>query len=174
MLVWPALWAPAEELTYLGYALPRLEAWIGRGPAAAVVSLVWAAQHLALPFIPDGRYLLSRMLTALTVTGSMTAGYLRAVEIPILQGRDFTPDEADRGQAVALVSDSLARRLWPGANPLGRRLRAAAGAGPSAAAYRRARRIGPGFRRRLQPRSHLSATLASSAAPGVCWKFPTL
>jgi putative ABC transport system permease protein len=61
---------------------------------------------------------------------AMTAGYLRAVEIPILQGRDLTPDEADLGQAVALVSDSLARRLWPGANPLGRRLRAAGGAGP--------------------------------------------
>jgi len=31
---------------------------------------------------------------------------------------------------VALVSASLARLLWPGANPLGRRVRAAGGAGP--------------------------------------------
>jgi predicted permease len=59
-----------------------------------------------------------------------TAGYLRAVQIPILLGRDFTPAEADRGQPVALVNAALARRLWPGADPLGRRLRGAGGTGP--------------------------------------------
>jgi membrane protease YdiL (CAAX protease family) len=29
LLIWPAIWAVAEELTYLGYALPRLEALTG-------------------------------------------------------------------------------------------------------------------------------------------------
>jgi putative ABC transport system permease protein len=66
----------------------------------------------------------------LAVHHAATAGYLGAAQITILQGRDFTPAEADGGQAVALVSASLAQRLWPAANPLGRHLRAAAGAGP--------------------------------------------
>jgi putative ABC transport system permease protein len=64
------------------------------------------------------------------VRHAATSGYLRAIQIPILQGRDLTPAEADGGLPVALVSASLARALWPGVDPLGRRVRSAAGTGP--------------------------------------------
>ena len=41
------------------------------------MSGVWAAQHAALPFLPDARYLVLRVLTALTISTSTTAIYLR-------------------------------------------------------------------------------------------------
>jgi putative ABC transport system permease protein len=53
---------------------------------------------------------------------AVTAGYFSAMGIRLLQGRLFT--DADRENAVpaVIVSERLARRLWPGLNPIGRRL----------------------------------------------------
>jgi len=41
--------------------------------------------------------------------------------IPILKGRGFTRPEGDREAQVAVISESTARRVWPGEDPLGRR-----------------------------------------------------
>lgn len=47
-------------------------------------------------------------------------GYLRAMRIPIVRGRDFTEaDSADR-PAVVLISESMAHSLWPNEDPLGK------------------------------------------------------
>jgi putative ABC transport system permease protein len=50
----------------------------------------------------------------------VSPGYFRAMGIPLRAGRDFT--RFDRNDPVAIVSETFARRHWPGANPLGRRL----------------------------------------------------
>jgi len=47
-------------------------------------------------------------------------GYLPALGIPVVRGRDFTPDDGPSSVPVAIVSESLAARLWPGLEPLGR------------------------------------------------------
>jgi putative ABC transport system permease protein len=53
---------------------------------------------------------------------AVTPGYFRAMGIRMLFGRDF--DDRDRSQRVAIVSDTAARRLWPGVtNAVGHRLR---------------------------------------------------
>ena len=51
-----------------------------------------------------------------------TPGYFRAMKIALKQGRLFGSDDHARSPRVALVSESTARRLWPGQNPIGRRL----------------------------------------------------
>jgi predicted permease len=54
----------------------------------------------------------------------VTPGYWEAVGRPLLAGRNFSEAEAaDSAAEVALVSRELAERLWPGADPLGRRIR---------------------------------------------------
>src|SRR3712207_5072541 len=52
-----------------------------------------------------------------------TPGYLRAMRIPLVEGRAF--DEHDTGERppVALVGETAARKLWPGRSPLGRRIK---------------------------------------------------
>jgi hypothetical protein len=52
-----------------------------------------------------------------------TPGYFRAMGIQLLAGRDFAPTDDERAPPVAIVSQQLARRLWPGERALGRRLR---------------------------------------------------
>jgi len=52
----------------------------------------------------------------------ISTGYLSAMHVPLLSGRDLTEaDVADR-TPVALISESMAKRFWPNENPLGRHL----------------------------------------------------
>lgn len=48
--------------------------------------------------------------------------YFRTVGMKILRGRDFGPEDDLSGDAV-IVNQTAARRLWPGRDALGRRLR---------------------------------------------------
>jgi putative ABC transport system permease protein len=50
--------------------------------------------------------------------------YLGAVGIPLKAGRAFDARDARGGMPVAIVNETMARRFWPGENPVGRRLRA--------------------------------------------------
>ncbi len=49
--------------------------------------------------------------------------YFRLLEVPILRGRGFAPEESAAEAPVAIVSESTARRFWPGQDPLGKTIR---------------------------------------------------
>jgi predicted permease len=53
---------------------------------------------------------------------SVTADYFRVMGIPLLQGRVFTDADGPNAPAVVIVSLAAAQRLWPGQNPIGKRL----------------------------------------------------
>jgi predicted permease len=46
-------------------------------------------------------------------------GYIGAMGIPLEAGRDFTEHDGPSSQPVILVNESMARKLWPGQNPIG-------------------------------------------------------
>lgn len=50
----------------------------------------------------------------------VTRGYFSALGIPILRGRGFTEDDLAKGRQAIILSESLARRLYPKTDPLGR------------------------------------------------------
>jgi predicted permease len=49
--------------------------------------------------------------------------YFESLNIPILEGREFTPDDDEKAPSVLIVDQTAARRYWPGQDPLGKRLR---------------------------------------------------
>jgi predicted permease len=53
----------------------------------------------------------------------VTPRYFETLGIPILEGRDFTPDDNDKAPRVVIVDQTTAGRYWPGQDPLGRKLR---------------------------------------------------
>ncbi len=53
---------------------------------------------------------------------SVTRGYFDALGIPLLAGRDFTDQDNKGTQAVYIVNQTLARRVFGKANPIGKRL----------------------------------------------------
>ncbi len=56
---------------------------------------------------------------------AVTADYFSTLGIPVTQGRAFTSGDRLGAEPVAIVSDTLARRLWPDGSAVGRRLRTA-------------------------------------------------
>jgi putative ABC transport system permease protein len=58
---------------------------------------------------------------------AVTPGYFDAMRITLHRGRLFTPRDAPNAPAVAIVSESTARQLWPGQDPIGKRLSIASG-----------------------------------------------
>jgi len=53
---------------------------------------------------------------------AVSPGYFGAIGIRIVRGRDFTARDDERAPGVVIISESVARRLWPGENPIGRRI----------------------------------------------------
>jgi hypothetical protein len=52
----------------------------------------------------------------------VSVDYFRLLQIPLLKGRLFTASDDDTSTPVAIISESLAQRLWPNQDPLGRHL----------------------------------------------------
>ncbi len=53
----------------------------------------------------------------------VSANYFQLLGIPIVRGRAFDPHESSWEQHVIIVSESTARRFWPGEDPIGKRVR---------------------------------------------------
>jgi putative ABC transport system permease protein len=51
------------------------------------------------------------------------AGYFRALGIPLRSGRVFSAADGPEAPPVAVISESAARRYWPGEDPVGTRIR---------------------------------------------------
>lgn len=52
---------------------------------------------------------------------TITPGYLKALHIPLLRGRNFSPNDKEGQPLVALIDQHGAELLFPGQNPIGRR-----------------------------------------------------
>jgi putative ABC transport system permease protein len=89
--------------------------------AAAVSSPVpFMETDQALPFTVVGRPAPSEADRPFATHFSVTPGYFRTMRIPLLQGRGFDGRDIDGAARVAIISDSMARRFFPGENPIGR------------------------------------------------------
>jgi predicted permease len=55
--------------------------------------------------------------------GVVSPGYFSTLGIPILRGRAFEPADGSEAALVVIVDQTLADRVWPGVDPLGRGIR---------------------------------------------------
>jgi len=53
----------------------------------------------------------------------ITPDYFATLSIPILRGRGFREEDRDPNQNTIIISDSLARRLFPNEDPIGKEMR---------------------------------------------------
>jgi putative ABC transport system permease protein len=52
---------------------------------------------------------------------AVTRDYFQTVQIPLKAGRTFTDQDNMQNTKVVIVNETLARKLWPGESPIGRR-----------------------------------------------------
>jgi putative ABC transport system permease protein len=55
-------------------------------------------------------------------TRYISADFFRTIGIPLRQGRFFSEQDRDNSVPVVIISEAMARRFWPGENPIGGRL----------------------------------------------------
>jgi putative ABC transport system permease protein len=70
--------------------------------------------------LPEGYALRPGESIAQPIVGVVTPGYFEAMSTPLRRGRYFNEDDTRTSAAVAIVDEKLARKFWPGKNPLGK------------------------------------------------------
>jgi predicted permease len=95
---------------------------------AALASWPPFAESLPQPVIGDGAAADAQAMAGVTAVGP---GYFGVLDISVREGRAFTPRDDAGAEPVAMVSETLARRLWPTSSAVGHRVRAVDAVGTS-------------------------------------------
>jgi putative ABC transport system permease protein len=103
-------------------ALTRIAAIPGVRDTAAVSFLPLAGLGIATSYYRADQPPPAAGEAATTAVRPITPNWFRTMGIPQLAGRDFTDADRTSSTPVAVISETLARRLLPGENPLARRI----------------------------------------------------
>jgi putative ABC transport system permease protein len=104
-----------EELLAGVTALPDVE------DAGVVNAVPFGGGNTAIEVVVDGQPPAADGSLPSANWRMVTPGYFRALRVPLLRGRDFTESEYRQKVATAIISDEMARRYWPGQDPIGKR-----------------------------------------------------
>lgn len=109
--------AAGEEIRRRVEALPGVE-------STAFGQIVpFSGAFVMRPIVPDGQTLDSKREDDFLVPYAVVStGFFRTLGMP-LRGRDFASSDTEASPRVAIVNETLAKRYWPGQDPVGRRLR---------------------------------------------------
>ncbi|MBI4889749.1 MAG: ABC transporter permease [Acidobacteria bacterium] len=110
---------PVEIANWQRDVLQRILAIPGVVTAGFTNHLPIAAKGDITSVNTEGRSERDRVQSRARVAGP---GYLAAMGMTVLRGRVLGESDVDGAPRVALVNQALARELWPGLDPLGRRL----------------------------------------------------
>jgi putative ABC transport system permease protein len=112
---------PAATLSFWQQVLERVRAIPGVETAALGTVIPLTGNHdrgdITVEHMPDpglGRYPHPDYHT-------VSSGYLDALRIPLLRGRDFSEADSEMAPQVALINATMARRFWPNEDAVGKR-----------------------------------------------------
>lgn len=119
-----------RQTNFFNNVLGRVRALPGVESAGAVNTLPFQAGSMQ-PVIPEGQPVVPLADQSEVAVRAISPGYLRAMRIPLEQGRDLTDADKAESQPVILVSDAFAKRFWPHENPIGKHVTLSFWPGPS-------------------------------------------
>lgn len=61
---------------------------------------------------------------------TVSAGYFETMRIPVLRGRAFLDSDGREAPPVVIINEELARRYWPGEDPIGKQIQTQIPSGP--------------------------------------------
>ena len=114
-------WPPSQDPGALFRRMEeRLRSFPGVKSIAAANTLpLIASRATALRFNVPGSPLVNPDALPVGQIRAVSPEYFRAMRIPLRSGRSFT--ERDLKQPVVIINESMARRFWPGRDPVGAR-----------------------------------------------------
>jgi putative ABC transport system permease protein len=90
--------------------------------AAAVSSALPVNPIRVSPALPEGQPEVPLMQRPFFNIQTFTPGYVAAMRVPLMAGREFTPHDDASAPPVAMVNDTVVRRFWPGHDPIGKHI----------------------------------------------------
>ncbi len=115
----PKYEAVARRTAFYRRVLSGIQALPGVSDAGYISFLPMAMGGGIWPVDVDGKTL-DRSENHSASLRFITSGFFSTLEIPLHVGRNISEADTAQRQMIAVVSDSFARRYWPGQSPLGR------------------------------------------------------
>ncbi len=101
--------------------LPRAAALPGVRTAALALLLPLADRSWEMGVLPDN-VPYDRTHSESVLYNLVSPGYFQAMGIPFLKGRNFAPADRDGAPLVAVIDETMAKKFWPGEDPIGKRV----------------------------------------------------
>jgi predicted permease len=117
-----------QKIQLVQQLLPRLAALPGVTSASAGWPMPMSSSFATTSFTVEG-HPVAKGDNPSEAIGVTLPGYFSTMRIPLLAGRDFSAADTTKGEPVAIVSESFAKKYFPGINPLGKHLKADIGDG---------------------------------------------
>ena len=102
--------------------LRRTRSLPGVSGAAAALALPFDGTRNTASLTIEGHELDAQSRVPAVQTNIASAGYFELIGVRLLHGRTFTEQDNDHAPLVAVVTQTMAARYWPGENPVGRRV----------------------------------------------------
>ncbi|HKD73380.1 MAG TPA: FtsX-like permease family protein [Candidatus Acidoferrum sp.] len=115
--------SPAGQINFFQGVLAQIRALPGIDSAGVIDSLPLSGHGGShQPFSIEGRPVQQMSDQPEVDVRLISPGFLQAMHIPVLRGRNLTDADATGRPGAALISDSLARRFWSKEDPIGRHI----------------------------------------------------
>jgi putative ABC transport system permease protein len=114
---------PAQRAQLTGAILERLEALPGVLSVGAIHLLPLGGGNWGDQIAVEGRAVDPGQTPPRVSWRVVTTDYFRTAGIPLLAGRAFTDEDRTGAPAVAVANQTLAREIFPGEDPIGKRVR---------------------------------------------------
>jgi putative ABC transport system permease protein len=111
-----------QEVAFIGEALRRVRTVAGV-QAAGVTDDLPLEGGSNQPVAIEGRPELAMADQPEVSVRVVSPGFFPALRIPLRRGRDFTDADNATAPKVVIVSESMAKRFWPGEDAIGKRLK---------------------------------------------------
>lgn len=113
---------PHLRLAFFKQLSDRIQTLPGIQSVATTTNLPLGGTNMSFRFMIEGRLAPSTEIL-LGQYHAVSPNYFHTMEIPLLQGRDFTEQDTAEAQPVVIINETLAKRFFPGEDPIGKQLR---------------------------------------------------
>lgn len=112
-----------QRVAFYRDVLEKARTMSGIRSAAAVATIPLAGSNSWARITPEGDASASESEPIFAGYMVVTPDYFNTLGIPLLSGRDLQPGDSAEASPVIVVNQTLARRLWPGEDAVGKRLK---------------------------------------------------
>src|SRR3984957_1673709 len=113
---------PEQQLNFYKQLVERTRSLPGVESVGTIDALPFTNDGSTQPVAIEGRPAVEFAMQPEVEVRTISPGYLRALRIPLLAGRDFSEADSLGSPGAIVISESMAREFWPNENPIGKRL----------------------------------------------------